>query len=105
MYANFDSYPNLNMDYITSRKLVYVPEYFNLTKNKSMVKYWKKQLDKGNNITIYDFDGPRLNNGDPTCIEITIDNLINKINDTSYPFGHGYVVGAILLDIEPNKFC
>jgi hypothetical protein len=37
LYAQFDGE---NMDYITSRKKVYVPLYFELIKDKEMSLYW-----------------------------------------------------------------
>ena len=43
LYALFDN-NNEKMDYITSRKKVYVPEYYDLIKNRDMVKYWKDIL-------------------------------------------------------------
>ncbi len=50
------------MDYITSRKKVYVPEYYELIKNKEMTLYWNKLLNECNNLVIYDFDGIRTKN-------------------------------------------
>ena len=37
-------------------------------------------------------------------MEVNIGNLRNKINDPKFPFGHGYVVAAALLDIEPKDY-
>ena len=91
------------MDYITSRKKVYVPEYYNLIKNREMIKYWKNIL-KTHDITVYDFDGPRTPNGDVNCLEITKELLIEKINDTSFPFGHGYIVAGCIAGINPTKY-
>jgi hypothetical protein len=33
------------MDYITSRKKVYVPEYYNLIKDKELIGSWKVKLE------------------------------------------------------------
>lgn len=104
LYAMFDGNDE-RMDYVTSRKKIYVPEYYNLIKNKDVTKYWKKMLEDGNNLIIYDFDGPRTNNGDVDCCEVTLKMLIDKINDTKYPFGHGYVVAATILGVSPSKYC
>ena len=92
------------MDYITSRKKVYIPEYYELIKDKEMIIYWKNKLNAGYNLTIYDFDGPRTNNGNVLCLELTKELLIEKINDTIFPFGHGYIVGACIADIYPNLY-
>jgi len=92
-------------DYVNSRKKVYVPEYYQLIKDKEMLKYWKEQYEKGQSITIYDFDGPRLHYGSVSCLEVTKDVLIEKINDTQFPFGHGYVVAASILGICISEYC
>lgn len=104
LYAMFDNYPNEQMDYIISRKKVYVPEYFNMIKNKETTNYWKKLVDQGTNVVVYDFDGPRLENGDVTCFQVTKELLIEKINNVVYPFGHGYIVAGWLLELTPNDY-
>ena len=103
LYALFDENDE-KMDYITSRKKVYIPEYYELIKDKEMIIYWKNKLNAGYNLTIYDFDGPRTNNGNVLCLELTKELLIEKINDTIFPFGHGYIVGACIADIYPNLY-
>lgn len=100
LYSNYDG---IERDYITSRKEVYVPLYYELIKDH--VKEWKRELKKGTNIVVYDFDGPRDDNGDPICLKLTKGLLREKINYTVHPFGHGYVVGASLLRIKPEKYC
>ena len=92
------------MDYITSRKKIYVPEYYNLIKNKEQLLYLQNKLENGNNITIYDFDGPRTDDGDIMCLELTTNLLINKLNDVKYPFGHGYIVAATINNIMPESY-
>jgi hypothetical protein len=107
LYAKFDDIDG-KLDYVTSRKKVYVPEYYNLIKNRKMTKHWKKIIKKATDIVIYDFDGPRKTDkncvGDVTCLELTKELLIKKINDEKFPFGHGYVVGACLLGIDYEEF-
>lgn len=103
LYAIFDGNDE-KMDYVTSRKMVYVPEYYELIKNKEMIKYWKDKLEKGYDITIYDFDGPRKDDGSVDCLQVTKELLKNKINDTKFPFGHGHVVAACILGIKPKKY-
>ncbi len=104
LYSKFD-HINEKLGYIKSRKLVYVPEYYNLIKDKPMVKYWKNQIKHGANIVIYDFDGPKTDDGTtaggaPTSIELSLDLLKRKINDPKYPFGHGYIVAGLLANIH-----
>jgi hypothetical protein len=92
------------MDYITARKKVYIPEYYKLIKNNDVLLYWKNMLKKGNNLIIYDFDGPRNLNGEVMCLELTEELLKEKINNPRFPFGHGYIVGATILGIKPKKY-
>lgn len=101
LYAQFDGEI---MNYITSRKKVYVPLYFELIKDKEMTLYWKKMVEEGNDIVIYDFDGPRLEDGGVTFIEMTLDMIKNKINCTLFPFGHGYIIAAFLKGIFPEEY-
>lgn len=93
-----------DMDYVTSRKEVYVKEYYNLIKEREMTLYWKKMLSEGHNITVYDFDGPRTIDGDVTCLEVTEELLREKISDLRHPFGHGYVVACTIAGIDINTF-
>jgi hypothetical protein len=103
LYASFDD-NNEKLDYISSRKKVYVPKYYEIIKNCKMTKYWQKIVESGQSVTIFDFDGPRTKTGKVTCIEVTEDILKKKINDPQYPFGHGYVVAGAIFGIEPSKY-
>jgi hypothetical protein len=38
------------------------------------------------------------------CLEVTQEMLMEKINDTRFPFGHGYVVAAWLAGLEPKDY-
>lgn len=97
---------NEKFDYISSRKNIYVPEYTNLVKNNEVLFELKKILNNGTNIAIYDFDGPRDKiTKEPLCLEVTKELLIEKINDTQYPFGHGYIITSLLLDLDISDFC
>jgi hypothetical protein len=99
--ARFEGYEDRgDMDYVTSRKDVYVKEYYDLIKDRERVKYWKSVLDRGQNITIYDFDGPRNEDKSVTCLELTEELVKDKVNDLSVPFGHCYVVGMLLSNMD-----
>jgi hypothetical protein len=56
------------MDYVMARKEVYVKEYYDLIKDRERTLYWKKLLEEGENITIYDFYGPRTEDKGVTCL-------------------------------------
>ena len=103
LYAKFDHIDD-NLLYIPSRKLVYIPEYYNLIKDNEILKNLKQEIINGKNIVIYDFDGPRSDLGIPILEEVTLNFLINKVNDEKFPFGHGYIIAAALLNLKPNNY-
>jgi len=110
-------YPDIDKDavygYVESRKAIYVPLYHNdilLSYSKDQLEYWKGLVEKGRTILVVDYDGPKTAHDDVDvvwkrpCLEVTVDLLREKINDTRYPFGHGYVVAAALLGITPDMY-
>lgn len=104
LYARFECAPDEQMNYVTSRKKIYVPRYFELMKDREMVQYLKVQVEAGKDIVIYDFDGPREEDGGVTCVEVTRELLCEKINDTQFPFGHGYIVAGWIKGITPEEY-
>ena len=104
--ARFEGYEDIgDMDYVTARKTVYVKEYYDLIKDRERTLYWKKLLEEGQSITIYDFDGPRTEDKGVTCLELNEELLRDKINDLKFPFGHGYIVACALTGIDLSVFC
>jgi hypothetical protein len=104
LYARFECAPDEQMNYVTSRKKIYVPRYFELMKDREMALHWKAQVEAGKDIVIYDFDGPREEDGGVTCVEVTRELLCEKINDTQFPFGHGYIVAGWIKGITPEEY-
>ena len=99
--ARFEGYEEKgDMDYISSRKEVYCKEYYDLIKDRERVLFWKKMLDEGENITIFDFDGPRNEDKSVTCLKLTEELIKEKVKDLSVPFGHCYVVGMLLSGMD-----
>jgi hypothetical protein len=99
--ARFEGYEDKgDMDYISSRKEVYCKEYYDLIKDRERVKFWKRMLDEGENITIFDFDGPRNEDKSVTCLELSEEMVKEKVKDLSVPFGHCYVVGMLLSGMD-----
>ena len=97
LYARFEGHEDKgNMDYITARKEVYVKEYLALIRNREMTLHFKKMIDEGKSITLYDFDGPRMPDRSVICLELTQELYEEKINYLDQPFGHAYVVGSVL---------
>lgn len=78
--------------------------YYDLIKNKERIAYWQKKLKEGKNLIVYDFDGPRTVDGQVTCLEVTRELLIEKINHTQFPFGHGYVVAGCIAGLNPTMY-
>ena len=93
-----------NLGYIDSRKQVYVPEYYNLIKDNHILIDLKNRLTSGESFTVYDFDGIRDDNGNPTSAEVTTELLQEKILDTRTPFGHGYIVASAIMNIIPELY-
>lgn len=85
---------------VDSRKQVYVPEYMAYVKEAPVIKELRESVLKGQRMVVVDFDGPRDASGAPTCLRVTREMLLEKIEDPKHPFGHGYVVAALLAGID-----
>lgn len=101
--------PNDELDYVASRKQIYVPDYLALLEGSDLaqlaLKGLRSKLRRGEDVVIYDFDGPReALSKYPICKRVTVDLLCEKIHDVATPFGHGYVVAAALLGIDREEF-
>lgn len=90
------------LDYITARKKIYCGEYIRLAPRTPHFKKLKDLLESGQSLLIVEVDGP-----DPTfygleCPGLLINETTIKmlINDPRKPFGHGYVIAALLLGGE-----
>lgn len=100
------------LNYIQSRKRIYVPLYMELVKPKKQFEHLKNLLKSGINLLIIEVDGPheesmeyykKKYHVDDTWISndtINIDekNMKIMLNDTKHPFGHGYCLGMALLE-------
>jgi hypothetical protein len=107
LHAVFPGHPE-PLDYVSARKKVYVPEYHARATGTERFKELAAEAvargPDGEPIVVYDFDGPRGADREPLCREVTVDLLRAKIADTTHPFGHGYVVAAALLGIDPAEY-
>jgi hypothetical protein len=79
--------------------------YYELIKEREMTLHWKKALEKGKSITIYDFDGPRTEEGACMCLKVTEETIRERMNDSKHPFGHGYIIACAIAGIDPEVFC
>lgn len=100
--ARFD-HIDKDLDYVESRKLVYIPLYYEYIINNMELHNWIEYA-KNNDVVVYDFDGPRDLDGNPICVEMNLELLKNKVNDTRTPFGHGYIVAAALAGIASHEY-
>lgn len=101
LYAKWDGGEKMN--YIDSRKKMYVPEYFNMIKDEKELKKLINYRNRGGNIVVYDYDGP-FEGKTPVALEVNESMLREKINDPKRPFGHGYVVAAAIAGILPDVY-
>lgn len=105
---SFAVYENTMMDYITSRKRVYIPYYCQAVKNTIAIEALVEMVKSGQNIMILDFDGPPRKDREtgkdlwPDGLEINKENIIKMVNNPKFAFGHGYVV-AIIVWLLTNK--
>ena len=89
------------MNYIQSRKHVYVPLYYKLLVETPAFKELKGEVEKGKKFQILDFDAP-----DETrfITPAFLKWAVNQPLPFGKPFGHGYVLAGALLDIEPAQY-
>lgn len=105
LYAKHSRFPGRRLNYVESRKLVYAPDYHSKIVNGPGIRRLKGMLEAGYSIAIMDFDGPRNDDGSPTVEKVTVEMLKDKIADERFPFGHGYIVAATALGIDPAQYC
>ena len=73
---------------MTSRKKVYVPRYFEYMHQKEMTQEYKSRALK-KDIVVFDFDGPRTDTGEVSCVEVTLDLLREKYMTQGFLLGMG----------------
>lgn len=111
-YAYRDGHEDERLDYIQTRKLIYVPLYCSLVKKQKQFQELKQRLEKGENLLIIEVDGPHeeslyyykkkygveddfiINN---TMLLTEANNKI-MLNDEKWPYGHSYALGLCLID-------
>lgn len=91
-------YMDTEYDYISSRKAIYVPVYTYLVTRTQAFKELKEAVDNGLSVQILDFDVLEGSH------DVTVQFLKERINDPTKPFGHGYVLAALLKNIDIDEF-
>lgn len=94
------------LDYVTARKLIYVPEYIRLVRSHPLFVSLQQRFRHGENLLILDVDGPheeslpyyRHKYGVPAdfivrgSVLASPENLTLLLHDTKHPYGHGYAL-------------
>jgi hypothetical protein len=102
------------LDYIESRKQIYMKLYIEIVKKHPLFMELKNKLANGENLLIIDIDGPYQSSLDYYKEHYNVSDdfiehnsmLVNKENidimlhDIKHPFGHGYCLAIALLDLE-----
>ena len=102
------------LNYIESRKEIYLPIYCRLVKQQKQYHELKEMLESGINLLIIEVDTAIQSSlpyykekygVDDDFIEndtmlVNVENLKIMLNDTKHPFGHGYCISAALLGID-----
>lgn len=100
MVASSSNYFDTEMDYITSRKMIYCKIYAYLVKKTESFKNLRNMVKNGEiRPLILDFD---VKDGNPNIV--TLEFLKMMVNDKSVPFGHGNVLAGLLAGIEPEDY-
>jgi hypothetical protein len=102
------------LDYVESRKQIYLPIYCDLVKKQPLFKTLQNKLLNGKNLLIIEIDGPwqsdleyykkKYGVNDDFIVNHTMlaneKNLKIMLNDTIHNYGHGYCLAAALLGLE-----
>ena len=99
----------LKLGYIDARKQIYCAEYARLAPRTDAFKKLKSLLDEGRGIQIIEVDGPdpsitfapydQISKEKPGML-MTEETIRMLVNDERKPFGHGFVIAALLLGGE-----
>jgi hypothetical protein len=99
------------LDYIESRKEIYLPLYSYGVRKEPLFHELKKMLDNGTNLLIIEVDGPHQESLGYYKKKYHVDNdfIVNNtmlanetnldimLNDPKHPFGHGYCLAHELI--------
>jgi len=102
------------LDYVQSRKAIYVPLYIDLVKKEEKFKKLKKMYEDGENLLIIEVDGPHQESIQyymdkygvkrdffiNSTVEVNEESMKILLNDDKHAFGHGYCLAMALLDIN-----
>lgn len=99
------------LGYVEARKQVYCQFYLQHAQQTQAFKDLKARVEAGENIMITEVDGPAIGQHEAPYSSVTKlkpglvmtkDVCTILLNDDKRPFGHGYVIAAMLADTEGN---
>lgn len=114
MYAYRDDNPDKQLDYIQSRKEIYLREYLRLVRFLPQFRELLNMLSAGKKLLIIEVDAPHSESMkhyqdtynvpddfiDRDSMEATEANLRVMLNDPLHPFGHGYCLAWALQNFK-----
>jgi len=115
IYAIPEDNLSQKLDYVDSRRKIYIPVYCQLAKKEqTCFPELQERLKNGENLLIIEVDGPRAqsleyykdkyfvsdNFIENDTMLATKENLTIMAFDTKHPFGHGYCLAMALLGID-----
>ena len=104
------------LNYVQSRKEIYVPLYCKLVRRAKQFKELKRRFKNGENLLIIEVDGPHQESLayyknkygvkstfiDKGTIKVNKKNMKIMLNDPKHPFGHGYCLAMSIMDIDKD---
>jgi len=104
------------LDYVQSRKKIYLPVYCKLVKKHPKFKTLQTRLQNGENLLILEVDGPHQESMpyykkkynvknkfiENHTIAINKDSMNIMLNDEMHPFGHGYCLAMALMEKDKS---
>ncbi len=112
LYALSDDNLEKELDYINSRKKIYLPLYKKCIQDLPQFLELQHRVQQGENLLIIEVDGPHEESmsyykdkygvGNHFIVKntvlVTSENMEILLNDETHPFGHGYCLGLALLE-------
>jgi hypothetical protein len=93
----FSMHEGKQLDYVSSRKAVYLPVYTSAVRRHPFYQEILAKLRSGKSIMLIDVDGPdRV--AYPNGLEMSPERLVGALHDIKRPFGHGYACAWALME-------
>lgn len=80
--------------YLDSRKIIYCPVYAEAAVKTDAFAKLQSMVASGTNVQLFEYDVPKI----PVIVTERV--IRSALIDAKHPFGHGYVIAALLLNGE-----